>query len=365
MNRYPLFLIIFMITVPLLGGEFSSIVDLWEGKAQLKFQRELKIDPNTSSMPGAGWGLVDQGIWYWFYRDIPEAPKPSRCAADYNRTVMVKSEDQGRTWSNKVIVADPDLSPKGSGCTVLDGSTFQDPKTGDWHLLAQCLSTSDSPTGQVWNLCHYSRKAKDGVFGKFTDDPKNPVIRSGAVFSEICKMADSHCPIGIADEGTPNIFKKEGDYFWVSFHGAIIKNNQVLGYRGVAKTKDFHTWIPVGSVYGPDDFQKAIPGTIGTGASSDLHGEDGNLYSLVETPTLSLMCLVGQDWPLVLVRAPQKNFGPGKWQFPTQQAVPLLQSEMIGTPCALSYARWMLDPIHGLFLIYWDAVKGHRLVKVE
>ena len=109
----------------------------------------------------------------------------------------------------------------------------------------------------------------------------------------------------------------------------------------------------------------AIPGTIGAGASSEVVAPDGHVYSLVETPTVTLMCFRGQYWPFVLVRAKRNKMGSGNWEHPTRAPIPLLEPESRQDPCSLQYARWVEDPTHGLFLIYWDSKNGHRLMKVE
>jgi len=49
-------------------------------------------------------------------------------------------------------------------------------------------------------------------------------------------------PNGTDQEGTPEISFKKNGYFYITFHGAF-GTSPVWGYRGIAKTADFHKWL--------------------------------------------------------------------------------------------------------------------------
>jgi len=81
--------------------------------------------------------------------------------------------------------------------------------------------------------------------GAWVVDPKNPVVRSGELWSRICSGNGKHCDVGTAHESTPQIIEKRADgLFLVSFQGYDVKLKR--GVRGVALTPDFATWFTEG-----------------------------------------------------------------------------------------------------------------------
>jgi hypothetical protein len=106
------------------------------------------------------------------------------------------------------------------------------------HLTHSVALVADLLLGG-WTLSHFSTQGVS-PFAKWLADPMNPVVRGGQLFSKICAGAGKHCPVGMVDEGTPEIVEKVDGYFIVTFHGYDYAAKAAA--RGVARTIDFHTW---------------------------------------------------------------------------------------------------------------------------
>lgn len=280
--------------------------------------------------------------WYLFHREYGFEPKPSYCKHDYARIVVRTSTDQGRTWSNATVIAAP--APNGPfECALTDGAGFFDTDSTEWHYLSQCNNRSGA-----WNLCHFSVKGESPLV-TFQANPANPVVYGGQLFERICggpwnATNPKHCSSTVVDEGTPEIVRKSNGYFFVTFHGFDYKN--LLGVRGVAKTKNFVQWeveasdLPGDVIFSQLDcsswsFPYAEGGCVGGGEASILE-EDEYMYEIIEAPDLSLGCGLGkpQWWPLGLMRA--KSFF-AEW---SMGAIPPQ-----GTFCCACKAHRMLYPV--------------------
>ncbi|MHB8528679.1 MAG: hypothetical protein ACYC8V_04095 [Caulobacteraceae bacterium] len=339
---------------------------LWEGKAH--FQEVRDIDwgkpPYNTYLEGAGWFAnpmpLPDGRWYLFSRQAVRH-KPSFCPADSAQVVVRVSSDRGRTWSNPAMVA---AAPGGQGapdaCAIVDGSTYYDGANDTWHMLAQCLAANDAGG---WSMCHYVRRGPSPM-GHFTADTQ-PAVTGGELWARICANSRGMCdPRTTHDEGTPDIVGKRNGYFYVTFHGY----SPPRGFRGVAKTADFHHWIVSGPdlpdtpIFAPPECQAWNQGCIGGGAASTLTAGDYQ-YMMIETPTINLACTPGQNWPIALLRAPKGIFPP--WSSPLWQrfqANPLLRTAWPSSQskCGIQYPRWAITSTH-VYILYEDfSYEGSR-----
>lgn len=97
--------------------------------------RELHVERYFNGSSGSV--AVQDGVWYLFLRESWFAPTPVYCqGADYSRTVVYYSYDQGQNWYGPQVVASPEPG-SASACSVLDGGAFYDEQQGTWHLLSQ------------------------------------------------------------------------------------------------------------------------------------------------------------------------------------------------------------------------------------
>jgi hypothetical protein len=195
--------------------------------------------------------------------------------------------------------------------------------------------------------------------GRFAIDA-TPSVRAGQLWSRICSHSGSICnPRNTVDEGTPDIVYKKDGYFYVTFHGYDYHAKN--GFRGVAKTVDFHHWIEVGAdlpngpIFAAPQCQGWNPGCVGGGEASTLVA--GNYqYMMIETPTISMGCTPGQNWPIALLRTSKGGFpqwSSARWQpFPLN---PFLTTSKAGprSKCAIQYPRWALTADH-VYVFYED-----------
>lgn len=341
-----------------------SLARLWGEQAKFEPNLQLRIATNgpviqAADHPPYGDGMdmgteivPVSGVWYMFNREFHYEPHPPQCQYGHARVVVRKSLDRGRSWSLEAVVASPDLA-RGE-CIVADGSAFWDRETATWHYLAQALTV-----GRVWNMNHYTRHSADPV-GPFAADSDNPAVRGGQLWRQICGLGKM-CPAGTHDEGTPDIVEKRNGYFVVSFHGAF--GHPSIGFRGVAKTRDFHNWVvdapdlPGGPIWSRRDCQTwAVAwnstGCIGGGAATTMV-TPLYVYMLIESADISLGCTTGQHWEFGLVRAPH-FVKSGNWQqFPTNPF--LVDTRASG--CSLQYAQLFNDG-PDVYLSYWTFDKS-------
>lgn len=196
--------------------------------------------------------------------------------------------------------------------------------------------------------------------GLFEQTHVNPVIKGGSFrqpWDQICTDSTKDCfkiaqGNKVFDAGTFDIFKYDGEYYFVSLHGF----DGVHGFRGIAKTKDFINWIagdpaqgvPADDVLDKFDAQKwreswNSGGPIGFGAGSIL--QDGDFYYLFsEGADINLGCTASQNWDLGIFRS--KSLTNTKWeQYPLGN--PIFYSskakENNGGSCNIGYPRIFKD----------------------
>jgi hypothetical protein len=333
----------------------------WQGMAHFKEVRDIDWGKPPYNAPGEGEGWFGKPMpfpnskWYLFSRQAIRR-KPGYCPHHGWQVIVRESSDRGRTWSNPAIVAAAPGQGAPDACGVVDGSSYYDRATNTWQMLTQCLATHDAGG---WQMCHYVRRGPSPM-GHFTADAK-PAVRGGELWSRICSHSRAICdPRNTHDEGTPDIVYKKKGYFYVTFHGFDPATKQ--GFRGVAKTADFHHWmvagpgLPDAPIFAPPECRAWNPGCIGGGEASTLIA--GNYqYMMIETPNISLACTRGQKWPIALLRAPKNIFPP--WSSPKWQkfhANPLLRTAWPGpkAKCALQYPRWAVGANHAVYILYED-----------
>ena len=325
---------------------------LWNRKAHWEYRkRDLFISQGIQDY--ATSSLISQdGIWYAFNRapatKVSEAQSKicTGRGAPPLQVVVRSSEDHAGTWSEPVVVATPSSSPSAPDyCEVVDGGAFFDTESNVWHYLAQCVNP---PTD--WSMCHYTRMGHSPL-GSFEPDLANPVVVGGQLWSKICGGNGKACPTTMKDEGTPQIFRRNGDgYFYVTFHGAN-HGSAVSGARGVARTIDFINWQVAGSDL-PDNAMLtaqdcngwnagwAEGGCIGEGDARILRS-DGKYYILTEAADQSLECKSGQKWVFGLLRNAELG-ATGTWQ--NYRDNPLVVNQNIApTGCALVYMNLLRD----------------------
>jgi hypothetical protein len=382
----------------------TPITNLWQGSASFKpiYQWQIATNGpigNTVAVPqlmDAGTEIVAMSnyisgstTWYLFNREFFYDSPPANCpiSANPSRIVVRASPDQGQSWTNEYVIAAPNFTL--GECEVTDGHAFYDVDTNTWHYLAQVLTGAPpasytASTQMVWNINHYSLPGNNPL-APFNVDSLNPVVKSGALWNSICNSGRS-CPAGTSEEGTPEISFKANGYYYVTFHGAYISQGAsgppatqtiAYGYRGIAKTADFHTWITYANdttdTFLPDDavWSKQdcadwrIPwqitngnvGCVGGGHASSLITPDYT-YMLIESPDKSLGCTEGQDWVIGLVRAPRVNassgqaqlfVASGQWQQYTQNPFMNARNHM---KCGVQYQRFFVDSGQ-VYLTYW------------
>jgi hypothetical protein len=340
------------------ASESDLLDELWRGKAHFVEVSNIRLDraPYFSPHELDAWVTVESGRWFLFSREPATSPAQG-CKYDHTRVVVRESDDQSKTWSNPAAVAvEPGNSLAGDGCAVLDGSSVYDAASDTWHMIVQCL---DKANAGGWGLCHYTRKGPSPL-GHFEADSRNPVVMGNSLWSQICSGKGRACnPEHTRDEGTPDIVDRRDGFYEMTLHGFDYQANR--SYRGVVRTRDFHTWLVTGGglpgapIFGPSSCQSWVKDCTGVGESSSLFA-NGRQYVLIEAMNKSLLCTPGQDWVFSLLRAPAGEWpriGSDGWQeFPGN---PLLRPTWPGpkSRCGLQYARWIHDG-SDIFILYED-----------
>ena len=295
------------------SNQAATLAQYWSGEAQWKLERTWP----EGGASGSSHIEVANGMWYEFIRYIDWDPNENGCTRfGVSLGINVRSSlNKGATWSEPVTVVAP-IPNKPWTCAASDGDAYYDAVNNKWRLLFQCLSNDQTGPSSKWMGCYAEREGADPM-GAFIPVPQNPVINSGNLWSQICNTPQDDCSIlaggpgRVHDEGTFNIFRFDGLYYWVSFHGY----DDVRGYRGIAKTTNFITWIagsslqglPADSIVDKNDLALwrewwDFPGAIGVGAGSILL-DGGYYYSLTEGADHNLACTNGQHWDLGLFRS--------------------------------------------------------------
>jgi hypothetical protein len=314
--------------------------DYFTGKAEMTAVGQM---PNAN-----GWNYVKDGIWYHFDRKFQDAAvTPSWChISDAHlsiATAVSTSTNKGRTWSPYKVIISPSFSLNDDdACSVLDGTTFFNPKVNKWQIFAQCLGKD----GSAWKLCLYSSRTIDGQYVR----EQAVKFQPKQIWNLICVDNNSNCPIGkVYDEGTPEFIQYKFGYFYFTFHGY----DGQKGYRGIARTLDFASWeatgadLPGGAIFSKKDClnwkyspnQTGESGCIGGGAATTIKSGD-YYYTLIEAPNVSLACLDGQYWPIGLIRSSNIAESSGNWEHALNN--PIIKP-LGNFACALQYARFIKD----------------------
>lgn len=343
----------------------STINDYWNGKAEWKLTNKLTLQ-NTGWSYGFGAGAHVEIVgdnWYLFSRKIYDPPP--ECGPEKLGTTVRKSSDQGKTWGSEVDILVPEQG-KSWGCAATDGDAYFEASKQKWHYLFQCHGY---PRSGDWKICHAERNSADPM-GLFIETHTNPVILGRDLWGKICNEESDDC-VKLADgvnkvfdEGTVDIFKYDGKYFYVSFHGYDGRR----GYRGIAKTQDFKTWIagdesqgvPKDSVFDANDQRSWREGwdknePTGGGAARIIR-ENDYYYMLIEGSDLGLGCADGQNWDWGLFRS--SSLTNTSWeQYPLGN--PILYSSKLpekdGKPlaCNPAYAEVFKDPQNNKYYMHY------------
>lgn len=336
---------------PAAGPAPATLAQYWAGEARWTLAR--KWTGTALGQPGSFDGAhieVANGRWYLFNR----VGKGGTCGGGELRMgIQVReSADRGATWSAPVAAIDPGQGTPWS-CAATDGDAAFDPEQRVWHYLFQCKGESGG-----WQGCVVERSG-DSPMGAFAPPAgvENPVIRSGELWGAICDPGDGCAGQNVREEGTFNVFAREGGDWWVSFHG----HDGTRGYRGMARTRDFtrgsfevdrpQDGLPGDAILDrgdADEFREqwAPGGPIGAGAGTIVQ-EDGRFYTLNEFPDVSLRCTNGQNWDLGLFRS--SRTASTDWE-PFPDGNPIVYSsrapEADGQPggCNVLYPSLFRDP---------------------
>jgi hypothetical protein len=312
-----------------------TLDNLWNGTAKfVPYQNLPWVNENPTSIQ------VSNGIWYAFGRKQVDDSAISGCSGLGVFVAQVrKSTDKGKTWSEPVVIADPRTTSGTPFCSYVDGDARYDALANKWVFITQCLSRNNgSPR---WDLCSFSVSGSDPMKA-FTANTGNPVVKSGTLWSQICPRSGSGCEgKTVLEEGTPRIeLYKDGNYY-VSFHGYSQSTGE--GFRGMAKTADFKTWItsgsdlPSGAIFVKRDCSNT--GCIGAGAGG-LYSTTNYTYFFAETPTENLACTAGQSWPFTLYRSNSFTTKTGGW---TSYPGNPLMSSTDPAACHLQYSKLIQD----------------------
>lgn len=360
---------------PLDQGALGSV---WNGTAGWNWISSA-IFETSSSNPSTGGSnegsyFVTIGTtWYLFYREYQYNTTPSYCESviDLFRIVVRQSEDQGRSWSEASIVAEP-VPNTPSECALVDGSAMYDSETNTWHYLSQCIARTGG-----WNMCHYFSISNTPMnTSTWQTDPNNPVVYGGELFSQICAGSGKHCSPNTVDEGTPDIVEKRDGYFYVTFHGYDYSGNSAA--RGIAKTADWDHWIvasydlPDDAIFSSIDCQNwsenwASDYCVG-GGEADILRDGDYYYQIIEAMDVALTCdttLGAQNWVEGLVRAPAFYYTSGQWeQFRGQPNANPYIVPSVKYGCYLQYARLFKDT-NGYYLSYWVNDFGSGVTQLQ
>jgi hypothetical protein len=341
-----------------------GFADLWSGRASLVLDKKW-----TSASLGAPDGSayaaehieVVGNTWYLFNRRIIDQTCGRHGPGFRQMATQVRSStDRGATWGPPTTIVAPTPGTPWA-CAATDGDAIYDAESGTWRYLFQCLGEE---TG--WNGCYVERHDRSpiGPFTAPTSDP-NPVITPGQLWRPICDDAGDECQRGpgrqpIVDEGTFDIFRFDGDAWWVSFHGY----DGVHGYRGIARTTTFgrDDWQIDGEGGTPTDAvvdaadaagwreSWQAGGPVGAGAAS-IVAQDGWYYQLVEIPDIKLECTPGQSWDLGLLRA--RTLSSTTWQQypggnPLVYSSHAQQADGRARQCNVPYPQLFADPTTGV-----------------
>lgn len=355
-----------------------TMADYWNGTARWKFDRKMTWASSGQQSVYDGSSIKIVGTTWYLFNRVVRSDLPGCQTGSPLGTQVRRSTDQGQTWSASVAVISPTPNTPWS-CAATDGDVYYNSSAGPggtWYYIIQCLEVNGG-----WNGCAFSRTGADPM-GVFTPLPNNPVIRGHDLWDKICNASTDDCviqtnntPRQVFDEGTFEIFRYDGTYYWVGFHGAAIQGGTILGFRGIAKTTNFINWLAGDDA--PDLPRDAIldrndaanfnwrenwnsGGPIGAGAGSIFY-DNGYYYQVSEFPDVSLGCLNNQNWNVGMFRSATltnvnweqyPNFGDPN--HPTGNPVVYSSNAVEGSgiqPCNIQYMHLFKDPNTGIIYL--------------
>jgi hypothetical protein len=336
----------------------ATLSDYWQGKAELKLYEKLDYEYRNATQI-----KVVNGNWYLFYRggENISGGCNSWLTASLD-TRVVKSTDQGKTWSAPVIVAPNELG-KPWECAANDGDAYYDASQNKWHLLVQC-ATAD----RVWHACHFTKDGSDPM-GRFTPDAQNPINGLGSIWQSICDNPNDDCyqlahGNNVSEAGTFDIFQKSNGYYYVGFHGAYNDAGRGMGFRGIAKTRDFVNWeagkgdLPSDSIFDAKDslsWKEDWQGYNAAGGAGNILYDNGYYYLFVEASAQGINCIPGQHWTAGVLRS--SSLSNSNWeQLP--QGNPIVYSYRSPgrqtAPCPIQYVGFFKDDQTGKIYMHYS-----------
>lgn len=335
----------------------AKLSDYWSGNAQWDLVGRWTQDSHAWSLTSSKIRILN-GTWYMFQRKFMSASDVSCPNGEDGKPIgglgirIYKSTDQGRNWEATPTEISPQAGTSYT-CMVADGDAVYDSATSKWRALFQCLSADG-----VWRACYF----ESGSATLSTPFTYVRTFQPGFLWGKICK-GTANCPTGMGDEGTFDIFRKDSSgYFWVTFHGY----QKPKGYRGIAKTTDFNTWV-AGTAGLPTDSSMSSAsatnwretwnagGNMGAGTGSIVE-EDGYTYQLVEFADINLACTPGQHWDVGLFRTTDPT--STNWQQLPQGNPIIYSSTAIENPligiqqCNVQYPQLIQDTSVSPAVIY-------------
>ncbi len=364
-------------------GTPGTLDDYWNGNASWVY---LKKDTFTSTgQENYSYGnhteVMPDGAWYYFNRILIKTYNAGCPNNDGLGTQVRKSTDKGATWSAPVTIIAPTAGTAYS-CYATDGDAWYNPTENKWHYLFQCWD------GVTSRGCELERSGSDPM-GSFTIQPTggNPTIDPGELWNSICNVSTDDCstlaggPGKVDGEGTYNIFKYDGTYYWVAFHGY----DGVNGYQGIAKTIDFQTWIAGDASQGvandaifdrldSQSWRENWDGGVSIGGGKGVILQEGSYYyNLVEAADINLSCMPNQNWNFGLYRS--TSLTSTSWT-PFPAGNPIVYSSKAETGgqsyCPAAYMGMFKDPTNNfIYLSYgrrsadpnYEGVYWYRLEK--
>ena len=324
-----------------------SLDDFWGGAANFAPVRSFPPGAPSFASINAGTRVVSVNGTFYLFGRADNGTAVGGCTQGTIAVSVRASADEGATWSAASPLATPDLT---TVCQYADGGAFFDAAAQRWQYLVQSLA----PGGKGgWTLSHFSSATADAL-GPWIANPRNPVVHGGDLFDRICAGAGKHCTLGTVDEGTPDIVEKQGEEYFVTFHGYDYSSRRAV--RGVAATSDFVEWrvdgagLPGDAIFSAADcaawnISWAAGGCIGSGESSSLRGPGGHIYQVIEAADVELTCDLtpGQQWwPLGVVRSAEWAPSPG-WE--QARVSPMMVGPHVG--CSLQYNSLWRDDVRG------------------
>lgn len=339
----------------------ATLQDYWNGNAKWEFERKWTSSDSSAIGNVASRIKVANGVWYLFQREFIGGSTPCKNPGLVQLGIRVyRSTDRGASW---VGASEPSLAPTPGtdfSCQIADGDAIYDAASNKWRFLFQCLNDAN-----VWQGCYAERQGADpmGAFDYASANRRSAVITSGSLWQSICNWKSTVCAgVNVRDEGTFDIFRYDGLYYWVSFHGY----DGVRGYRGIAKTIDFVNWVAGDPAYDlPADAilssRDAVywheswgsGGNIGPGNGSTVE-ENGYTYQLVEFADQNLACQNNQRWDLGLFRT--NDISSTAWeQLPSGNPI-VLSSRAIENgsvrACNVQYGQLFVDTTVSPSVVY-------------